>query len=544
MSAGVGRGRTRQALPACLVLLACLWLAAGGEAGVFQVELPELGMPPSDRPEITVPSTKVTLILVHFLRPQADAVDYGQIFTRLNGEAAATVSEVGAAERGKLVRIHLGRRPGFSLVAGRNTLEITATNRRGRVFYESFIIRTATENRNQDFLYRVELGNDPRQQVPPELVLLEPEYEVETPPGRRASSVRIAGAATASTSILRVAVDGEALPLKRGEQVTLRRLGLTNEANRVSFDTTRAVSASATEIVVEAVDASGNRAELRVPVRQRRDAQLTEFRGRKFALLIGVSQFRYHDGGLYDLKYADADARALSAFLQTPGGGSFKRDDMLLLTNQEVTLARFREALTGFLVRPRPEDLLLVFISTHGSPDPYAPENLYFLVHDTQVDRMPDTALPMKDFQSLLQQVVRARRMLMFIDTCHSAGLTGSQGEVARAVSNNLVSLYAEKLLYREEGKAIMTSSDVNESSQESPRWGGGHGVFTHFLLQGMQGKADTNADGLVTVGELFRFVRQRVRLETQFRQNPRVLPGANDMLALAAVTSRNPKQP
>jgi hypothetical protein len=110
----------------------------------------------------------------------------------------------------------------------------------------------------------------------------------------------------------------------------------------------------------------------------------------------------------------------------------------------------------------------------------------------------------------------------------------------ARGPINNLSNLYLEKLLYREEGRAVITASDVNESSLESSKWGNGHGVFTHFLLEGMRGKADANDDRLVTVGELFRFVRQSVRIETQFNQNPRLLIGENENLKVAAVATPN----
>jgi uncharacterized caspase-like protein len=87
--------------------------------------------------------------------------------------------------------------------------------------------------------------------------------------------------------------------------------------------------------------------------------------------------------------------------------------------------------------------------------------------------------------------------------------------------------------------QAIMTASDVNETAFESERWGGGHGVFSYFLLEGLRGKADADGDHLVTVGELFRFVRQRVRSETKYRQNPRIVTSDNDNLALAAVPRR-----
>ena len=54
-------------------------------------------------------------------------------------------------------------------------------------------------------------------------------------------------------------------------------------------------------------------------------------------------------------------------------------------------------------------------------------------------------------------------------------------------------------------------------------------GLFTWALLEGLRGGADLNSDRFVTAGELFGYVRNRVRVETAFRQNPRVLPGLND---------------
>jgi len=41
-----------------------------------------------------------------------------------------------------------------------------------------------------------------------------------------------------------------------------------------------------------------------------------------------------------------------------------------------------------------------------------------------------------------------------------------------------------------------------------------------------MSGKADTNGDHLVTLGELFPLCAPHVRLDTQYKQNPRMLIG------------------
>ena len=156
-------------------------------------------------------------------------------------------------------------------------------------------------------------------------------------------------------------------------------------------------------------------------------------------------------------------------------------------------------------------------------------------MHDTKVADMQNTALNMRELQEVLDIKVRAERVVVLVDTCHSAGLSGKQLVTTRGLENNLINLYASRL-YKEEGRAVLTSSDINEVSQEGERWGGGHGVFTFSLLEAFRGAADSNRDSLITAGELFEYVRDRVRVETAFSQNPTALPGLNGNLTLAVV--------
>jgi uncharacterized caspase-like protein len=369
-------------------------------------------------------------------------------------------------------------------------------------------------------------------------VLLEPQNEISFPSGRRSLAVRIAGYASGATTLASVTANGQNVPFKREVQISTRKLGLANEVNRVSFEATITIGSDVSVVALEATDAAGNRTVMQIPVRAGDNNRIAEFRGRKYALIVGISQFKYQEGWISNLRYADADARLLAEFLQSPSGGRFPKENLRMLINEQATLQNFRGALDSFVSQPGPDDLLLVFLASHGGPDEQAPQNLYFIMHDTRRDQMTETALAMKDLQSLLQQNVRANRMVLLVDTCQSAGLIETPEVRTRGRFNNLSSLYAEKLIYQEEGKAIITAADVNEGSQESAKWGGGHGVFTWFLIEGMRGKADTNTDRLVTVGELFRFVRQKVNADTQFTQNPRMLLGTNENLALAAVTT------
>ena len=38
-----------------------------------------------------------------------------------------------------------------------------------------------------------------------------------------------------------------------------------------------------------------------------------------------------------------------------------------------------------------------------------------------------------------------------------------------------------------------------------------GHGLFTYYLLRGLQGEADLNRDGIVSLQELYEYVEQQV---------------------------------
>jgi hypothetical protein len=504
---------------------------------VFELELPDFQLPPTSRSELTVPSANASEVFVHILKPAADIIDYSAIRTSINGQAAGTISEIVSGLRGKIVKINLRSQPGYQFVTGRNAVEVWAQNRRGRMYYASFVVQTASANWNEDFIYQTQQSPEAKKMVPPQVVLLEPERVIEFPPNLKSMVVRIRGIATASTAIRRVSVDGKNVQLKASQEMVTRQLTrVANTARSIAFEATVIVNQNKTQIVVEAEDNSGSVARVLVPILNSRSAVTAQVEGRKYALVIGISQYKNNLKGIRNLEYADVDARSIYDFLQRPEAGKFSREDMLLLSNEGATNAQIRQALTSFIAKPTKNDLLLIFVAGHGAPDPAAPQNLYVIAHDTSVDDMPDTALAMSDLRRYIQQNIKCKRVILLLDTCHSAGLST---ETTRDLGNNLANLYLEKLLYQEEGRAIITSSDVNEPSHESERWGNGHGVFTYYVLQGLKGSADTNRDRLVSVGELFRYVRQKVRLDTKFQQNPRMLIGDNENLALAVARSQ-----
>ncbi len=199
-----------------------------------------------------------------------------------------------------------------------------------------------------------------------------------------------------------------------------------------------------------------------------------------------------------------------------------------------------RSALSDIAKRAKPSDLVFIFIAGHGAPDPLSPQNLYFLLTDTKVVDMAQTAFPMNELKQTLDTQVSAQRVIVMIDTCHSAGVNQKTKSIVtgrdliqEGDENNISNFYLTNKLFKETGRAVLTSSDVNEVSQESSKWGN-HGVFTWALLEGLKGNADLNKDKLITTGELFQFTRASVQKATNFQQNPRALPGSNTNLTLA----------
>lgn len=111
-----------------------------GNSPTFLIEIPDSQVAPTSQAVLNLPSASVQLILIHILRPEADNVDYGQIYPQLNGAAAARISELRPSERGKVDRLNLKSRPGFQLLPGNNTLEILAVNRSGRELRARFLL--------------------------------------------------------------------------------------------------------------------------------------------------------------------------------------------------------------------------------------------------------------------------------------------------------------------------------------------------------------------------------------------------------------------
>lgn len=246
----------------------------------------------------------------------------------------------------------------------------------------------------------------------------------------------------------------------------------------------------------------------------------------RWAVVVGISA--YSDPTIKNLKYADKDANDFAEFLKTPAGGGFEEGRIKILLNKDATLNNIKLALYNFLRQTVDKDLVVIYFAGHGAPEPANPNNNYLLCYDTDPKSLETTAFPMWDVKTALTRYIPSKRVVVFTDACHSGGI--SSDIVTRGMKlndDNLINQYLSDLSNTKEGIIVFTASQAGEVSQELDKFG--HGVFTHFLLDGMKGNADFNNDYTVTIGELMDYVEEKVKRQTNGNQHPTRNQGTYD---------------
>lgn len=211
---------------------------------------------------------------------------------------------------------------------------------------------------------------------------------------------------------------------------------------------------------------------------------------RRFALLVGAN-----DGGSDRelLRYASTDAEMFSKALTELGG--LDKDDRVLLDGPDVAslergfadvTAKIRKAATAG------ERVQFVFYYSGHS------DETGLLLGGVHVDY--------KRLRGLIDKVPADVRIAI-LDSCSSGAFTRYKGGKKREPF--LAGAAAEV-----EGHAYLTSSSADEAAQESDRIGGS--FFTHYLVTGLRGAADSDSDRRVTLNEAYRFAFDETLARTE----------------------------
>jgi hypothetical protein len=241
------------------------------------------------------------------------------------------------------------------------------------------------------------------------------------------------------------------------------------------------------------------------------------YKPRRVAVLIGIDT--YEDPELVGLQFAAKDAEDMARVLQDPDLGGF--DEVILLTGR-VDRTDFFSALDHATATLEREDTLLVFYAGHGTleSDGLSPSQLYLLTSEARLDRAWETGIPLASIEETLSQV-RARRRIVIFDTCHSGQGRSALGAEARAVRDSIRGPLPAPVLAELHSRyeARLYSAHYNQPAIEDPILE--NGVYTHYLVQALEGPGDLDGDGVVDLMEAHTFARDRTMVRTHNAQEP-----------------------
>lgn len=235
--------------------------------------------------------------------------------------------------------------------------------------------------------------------------------------------------------------------------------------------------------------------------------------GRVFGVVIGVSSY----ASLPSLGYADADAYNFWSYLRRMYPGQ-DTGNISLFLNKAATYSAIVEKLYDINDRCRPGDRVFVYFAGHGDVEQsiHSDQCLLLLSGIPSRDylKKPEEFL---SFQTTFAEfftnwAAKEVKTVLVCDACHSGLLAG--GEPGR--KNVLLSLQET---WKNDVKIL--SCQPGEVSVESPDWGGGRGLFSYYFVLGMDGLADADRDGKVTLFELQRFLQDNVSERSGRRQMP-----------------------
>jgi hypothetical protein len=204
----------------------------------------------------------------------------------------------------------------------------------------------------------------------------------------------------------------------------------------------------------------------------------------RYAILVGEDQ---GSPGDRPLRFAETDAERLAEVLTDLG--DLPAENQVLLRGKGATAVRRAIITVNDRIRTTRRDgdvtVLMVYYSGHA---------------DASALHLSGERLELRELEALVRGSPADVRLLI-IDACRSGAITRVKGgHPAPAVSLD------EPLLG--EGLVFLTSSAAGEDAQESDEIGGS--FFTHFLISGLLGAADTNGDGEVALAEAFEFAREQ----------------------------------
>ncbi|MDC1408823.1 caspase family protein [Candidatus Puniceispirillum sp.] len=327
----------------------------------------------------------------------------------------------------------------------------------------------------------------------------------------------IRGKARDNTGIAEVMVGGRPVPFDAsgnfrfetfvpvgGKQVTIQVTDLNGLSNSKTVKLDRSASNTTIAITFESLNPLGRK------VVKNEDA---------LALIIGVDEYSKTPARAI---YADSDAKVFADYANEKLGIPANR--IKTLVNDGADESGMLLAVKDWLSRASKKDKsdVYVFFAGHGLASQDG-EKMYLLPYDGSPRLLEKTAI-LRD--ELFSDIASAnpRSVTVFLDTCYSGETRGNEMLIAgrpigiRALKQSIPDNFT-----------LMTAAAGDQIA--NPLKEAKHGMFSYFLMKGMEGLADTNQDNKITALELHEYVKENVWQQSSNKQLPELQGDENRVL-------------
>ena len=241
--------------------------------------------------------------------------------------------------------------------------------------------------------------------------------------------------------------------------------------------------------------------EVTVPIQPLNPLRISEPKPRDaIAIIIGIEKYRRVPAA----DFAGRDASVFYDYARRALG--VKQESIKLLLDEKADAAEILRAFRNWLptrVNKGKTDVY-VFYSGHGLPSQDG-NSLYFLPHEADRDLLDRTAITQSEIVEAVQRA-NPKSVTMFIDSCYS-GQTRT-GETLLASARPIV-VAAKQATTFPPNFTVLSASAPDQISSSSPDLK--HGIFSYYLMRGMEGEADSNNDKQITVGEMRAYLAENV---------------------------------
>jgi len=217
------------------------------------------------------------------------------------------------------------------------------------------------------------------------------------------------------------------------------------------------------------------------------------------ALIIGVNEYKNTPNAIF----ADNDAYYFSEFAENVLGVNFQ--NIKLISNKDATTNEINKALKLWLKgysEPSQSDIY-IFFAGHGLASTDGKE-LFLLPYDGEPRLLKDTAILRSDIFDIVESI-NPKSITVFLDACYSGQTRQKNMILADARPIAIVPIESDI----PENFTVFSASSGSEISGSLPE--ADHGLFSYFLMKGLEGDADANNDKKITNRELHSYVRSNV---------------------------------